>query len=81
MISTDHRMSCHSPPDPQEVLNAMRRYVNSFFGCRPCAEHFENMASEGLREVNTLSSAVLWLWSRHNRVNNRLAGRRQRDHL
>ncbi|XP_071343912.1 sulfhydryl oxidase 1 [Trachinotus anak] len=60
--------------DPQEVLSAMRNYVRSYFGCRLCAEHFENMARESLVEVSTLSSAVLWLWSRHNRVNNRLAG-------
>lgn len=63
-----------SSPDPQKVLRAMRSYVHSFFGCRPCAEHFENMASESMTDVNTLSSAVLWLWARHNRVNNRLAG-------
>ncbi|XP_060933570.1 sulfhydryl oxidase 1 [Limanda limanda] len=60
--------------DPQEVLTAMRNYVHSFFGCRPCAEHFENMASEGLAMMNTSSLAVLWLWAKHNRVNNRLAG-------
>ncbi|XP_044055233.1 sulfhydryl oxidase 1 [Siniperca chuatsi] len=65
--------------DPQEVLGAMRNYVRSFFGCRPCAEHFENMARESLVEVNTLSSAVLWLWSRHNLVNNRLAGALSED--
>lgn len=55
----------------------MRSYVHSFFGCRPCAEHFENMASEGLVEVNTYPAAVLWLWRRHNRVNNRIAGKSQ----
>ncbi|XP_053285722.1 sulfhydryl oxidase 1 [Pleuronectes platessa] len=60
--------------DPQEVLTAMRNYVHSFFGCRPCAEHFENMASEGLAMMNTSSLAVLWLWAKHNHVNNRLAG-------
>nr|XP_046247607.1 sulfhydryl oxidase 1 [Scatophagus argus] len=65
--------------DPLEVLSAMRSYVRSFFGCRPCAEHFENMAREGLDDVNTLSSAVLWLWKRHNRVNNRLAGALSED--
>ncbi|XP_075944041.1 sulfhydryl oxidase 1 [Anarhichas minor] len=65
--------------DPREVLSAMRSYVHSFFGCRACAEHFEIMASESLVEVNTLSSAVLWLWSRHNRVNNRLAGALSED--
>ncbi|XP_068447206.1 sulfhydryl oxidase 1 [Clinocottus analis] len=65
--------------DPQEVLSAMRSYVHSFFGCKSCAEHFEIMASESLVEVNTLSSAVLWLWSRHNQVNNRVAGALSED--
>ncbi|KAK9970911.1 hypothetical protein ABG768_026814 [Culter alburnus] len=60
--------------DPQEVLQAMRGYVSSFFGCRPCATHFESMAQESMDHVTSLSSAVLWLWIRHNRVNNRLAG-------
>ncbi|KAL1270177.1 hypothetical protein QQF64_032466, partial [Cirrhinus molitorella] len=60
--------------DPQEVLQAMRAYVSSFFGCRPCATHFEGMAQESMNHVTSLSAAVLWLWSRHNRVNNRLAG-------
>lgn len=64
------------PTDAKEVLSTMREYVRHFFGCRPCAEHFEEMAKESLNtEVNTLSAAVLWLWKRHNRVNNRLAGR------
>ncbi|XP_061594251.1 sulfhydryl oxidase 1 [Cololabis saira] len=67
--------------DPLEVLNAMRNYVRSFFGCTYCAEHFERMAAEGLMEVNSLSSAVLWLWSRHNRVNNRIAGALSEDPL
>ncbi|XP_067369850.1 sulfhydryl oxidase 1 [Channa argus] len=65
--------------DPKEVLSAMRNYIHSFFGCRYCAEHFENMARESVEEVNTVSSAVLWLWSRHNRVNNRLAGALSED--
>lgn len=60
--------------DPQEVLQAMRGYVSSFFGCRSCATHFESMAQESIDHVTSLSSAVLWLWIRHNRVNNRLAG-------
>ncbi|KAL3047897.1 hypothetical protein OYC64_021959 [Pagothenia borchgrevinki] len=65
--------------DPQEVLSAMRNYVQSFFGCRDCAEHFQTMATESLSEVNTFSAAVLWLWSRHNRVNNRVAGALSED--
>ncbi|XP_076841557.1 sulfhydryl oxidase 1 [Brachyhypopomus gauderio] len=65
--------------DPQEVLQAMRRYIGSFFGCRDCATHFERMAEESLKYVNTPSTAVLWLWSHHNRVNNRLAGAQSED--
>ncbi|XP_026201552.1 sulfhydryl oxidase 1 isoform X2 [Anabas testudineus] len=65
--------------DCKEVLSAMRSYVRSFFGCRECAEHFENMATEVVTEVSTLQSAVIWLWSRHNRVNNRLAGALSED--
>ncbi|XP_069378138.1 sulfhydryl oxidase 1 [Paralichthys olivaceus] len=65
--------------DPQEVLTAMRNYVSSFFGCRPCAEHFENMARESLMMVNTSVAAILWLWKHHNRVNNRLAGALSED--
>ncbi|XP_054645250.1 sulfhydryl oxidase 1 [Dunckerocampus dactyliophorus] len=65
--------------DPQEVLSAMRGYIRNFFGCRACAEHFENMAKESLTEVNTYSAAILWLWSRHNRVNNRIAGSLSED--
>ncbi|XP_053360887.1 sulfhydryl oxidase 1 [Clarias gariepinus] len=60
--------------DHQEVLQTMRQYVRSFFGCRPCAVHFENMAQESMKFVPSLNAAVLWLWSRHNRVNARLAG-------
>lgn len=65
--------------DPQEVLDAMRSYVHNFFGCRECAAHFENMAAETLEQVTSLSTAVLWLWSRHNVVNNRLAGALSED--
>lgn len=69
--------SCCFSLDAQEVLRGMTNYVSKFFGCRPCAEHFENMASESLAKVNTPLAAVLWLWSRHNFVNNRLAGKSQ----
>ncbi|KAJ8279655.1 hypothetical protein COCON_G00067210 [Conger conger] len=59
---------------PLQVLQALRAYVHSFFGCRACASHFETMAREDMNRVSGLSTAALWLWYRHNRVNNRLAG-------
>ncbi|XP_077390762.1 sulfhydryl oxidase 1 [Festucalex cinctus] len=65
--------------DPMEVLSAMTGYISNFFGCRPCAEHFKNMAAESLSQVNTFTDSILWLWSRHNRVNNRIAGALSED--
>lgn len=60
---------------PQVVLQIMRRYIHHFFGCQACAQHFEEMAKESMDSVKTLDEAVLWLWEKHNVVNNRLAGR------
>uniref|UniRef100_A0A8C8ZMN8 Sulfhydryl oxidase n=1 Tax=Prolemur simus TaxID=1328070 RepID=A0A8C8ZMN8_PROSS len=65
--------------DPQAVLQAVRRYVRTFFGCRECGEHFEEMATESLDSVKTLDQAVLWLWKKHNVVNGRLAGHLSED--
>lgn len=59
----------------QEVLQAIRTYVRFFFGCRDCAGHFEQMAAASMHRVESLNSAVLWLWSSHNKVNARLAGK------
>ncbi|XP_030317261.1 sulfhydryl oxidase 2 isoform X2 [Calypte anna] len=60
--------------NPQIVLQVMRRYIHHFFGCKACAQHFEEMAKESLDSVQTLDKAVLWLWEKHNVVNSRLAG-------
>ncbi|XP_037681169.1 LOW QUALITY PROTEIN: sulfhydryl oxidase 1 [Choloepus didactylus] len=65
--------------DPQEVLQAMRGYVRYFFGCRDCADHFEQMATASMHRVGSLDNAALWLWSSHNRVNARLAGAPSED--
>lgn len=53
----------------------MRNYVRYFFGCRDCADHFEQMAAASMHKVGSPSSAVLWLWTSHNRVNARLSGK------
>ncbi|XP_053102896.1 sulfhydryl oxidase 1 [Hemicordylus capensis] len=58
---------------PSEVLPTMRGYVRYFFGCRECADHFEAMVAESMNKVRDKDGAILWLWSRHNRVNLRLA--------
>uniref|UniRef100_A0A2I3H7M9 Sulfhydryl oxidase n=1 Tax=Nomascus leucogenys TaxID=61853 RepID=A0A2I3H7M9_NOMLE len=60
--------------DPQAVLQTMRRYIHTFFGCKECGEHFEEMAKESMDSVKTPDQAILWLWKKHNVVNGRLAG-------
>lgn len=60
--------------NPQIVLQVMRRYIQHFFGCKACAQHFEEMAKESMDSVKSLDQAVLWLWEKHNVVNSRLAG-------
>ncbi|CAI9607747.1 unnamed protein product [Staurois parvus] len=65
--------------DAQAVLKIMRRYIREFFGCRECAKHFEAMAKESVDAVKTAEEAVMWLWRKHNVVNNRLAGAPSED--
>ncbi|XP_055456459.1 sulfhydryl oxidase 2 [Psammomys obesus] len=65
--------------DPQAVLQTIRRYIHTFFGCKECGEHFEEMAKESMDSVKTPDQAVLWLWRKHNMVNSRLAGHLSED--
>ncbi|XP_038650922.1 sulfhydryl oxidase 1 isoform X1 [Scyliorhinus canicula] len=65
--------------DPREILYTLRQYVRHFFSCRECAIHFEAMAKESMDQVDSFNKAILWLWSRHNQVNNRLAGAQSED--
>lgn len=66
---------CAPPELPLEVLGTMRCYVKHFFGCQECAQHFEAMAAKSMDQVKGRDEAVLWLWSHHNEVNARLAGK------
>lgn len=57
-----------------QVLETIAGYVKHFFGCTDCSEHFMQMATTIKSNVSSLDDAVLWLWSAHNQVNQRLAG-------
>lgn len=57
-----------------QVLETIAGYVKHFFGCTDCSEHFLKMATTINSNVSSLDDAVLWLWSAHNQVNQRLAG-------
>ncbi|MGH0125188.1 UNVERIFIED_CONTAM: hypothetical protein FKN15_027581 [Acipenser sinensis] len=74
LLTVQAAHSTHTPvPDPLEVLQAMHGYIQHFFSCRECAAHFKSMAAETMSRVDSLPRSVLWLWSRHNIVNIRLA--------
>ncbi|KAK5871768.1 hypothetical protein PBY51_004629 [Eleginops maclovinus] len=63
------------------VLQVMRRYVRTFFGCEECGRHFERAAAASLEGVQNREQQVLWLWNQHNTVNDRLAGSLSDDPL
>ncbi|XP_065918965.1 sulfhydryl oxidase 1-like isoform X1 [Dysidea avara] len=57
----------------REALLIAKNYVENFFTCEKCREHFSEMARVVLYEAGDDVSAILWLWQAHNRVNKRLA--------
>uniref|UniRef100_H3CKK5 Sulfhydryl oxidase n=1 Tax=Tetraodon nigroviridis TaxID=99883 RepID=H3CKK5_TETNG len=63
------------------VLQVMRRYIRTFFGCQECGRHFEQAAAAGLDQVQNPDQQILWLWEQHNRVNSRLSGTLSDDPL
>ncbi|KAF7644476.1 hypothetical protein LDENG_00221370 [Lucifuga dentata] len=63
------------------VLQVMRRYIRTFFGCEQCGRHFERAAAAGLQHISSSSEQILWLWTQHNAVNRRLAGSLSDDPL
>eukprot|EP00795_Rhopilema_esculentum_P010242 gene10242-18931_t len=74
-----HTMTVHCGTKPKpdltglEILRRIRGFIDYFFGCRYCRNHFVAMASNLDNEVKSNDDAILWLWERHNRVNARLA--------
>ncbi|CAA6671400.1 unnamed protein product [Spirodela intermedia] len=47
-------------------------FIHSFFACEECRRHFYKMCSSVAAPPNTTRELALWLWSSHNRVNERL---------
>ncbi|XP_034727918.1 sulfhydryl oxidase 2 [Etheostoma cragini] len=63
------------------VLQVMRRYIRTFFGCEDCGRHFEQAATVSMKQVQNREDQILWLWNQHNMVNYRLAGSLSDDPL
>ncbi|XP_071328450.1 sulfhydryl oxidase 2 [Trachinotus anak] len=63
------------------VLQVMRQYIRTFFGCEECGRHFEQAAAVSMDRVESREQQILWLWNQHNMVNYRLAGSLSDDPL
>ena len=63
----------HDDHDGAWWLGVVEGYIQHFFQCADCAEHFlDELHGADAKEVRSKRDAVLWLWKTHNRVNARL---------
>ncbi|CAJ1977437.1 unnamed protein product [Sphenostylis stenocarpa] len=58
--------------ESQFTFNAICDFVHNFFICEECRQHFYKMCSSVSSPFNTARDFALWLWSSHNKVNERL---------
>lgn len=57
----------------QEWLTVIKEFVQFFFQCKDCAEHFlKELDGFEAKLIISKRDAVLWLWKTHNKVNKRL---------
>ena len=74
---------------PDKAGEAIREYMNSFFGCRECREHFVNKyddcsfrrcerltANDKSASADDWKQLALWMWEVHNDVSVRVSGKR-----
>ncbi|KAE9618710.1 hypothetical protein Lal_00047897 [Lupinus albus] len=59
--------------ESQFAFNATCHFVRSFFICEECRQHFYKMCSSVSSTFNKARDYALWLWSTHNKVNERLS--------
>lgn len=74
-VSVCPRVCAGLEKEAAPVLQVMRRYIRTFFGCAECGRHFEQAAASSMDQVENKEDQILWLWDQHNRVNARLAGK------
>ncbi|KAG6545684.1 hypothetical protein Mapa_012869 [Marchantia paleacea] len=55
------------------AMRTIRGFVENFFLCDDCREHFMKMSASAADTVTTRRTLALWLWRAHNEVNKRLA--------
>ncbi|XP_071947552.1 sulfhydryl oxidase 2-like [Antedon mediterranea] len=63
----------------QEVLQAMKGYIQEFFTCKECVKNFAKESKLMSSTVTSYDTAILYLWKIHNSVNLRLKGDMSED--
>ncbi|GAB4828799.1 Sulfhydryl oxidase 1, variant 2 [Ancistrocladus abbreviatus] len=58
--------------ESQIAFTTICDFVRNFFVCEECRQHFYDMCSSVATPFNTTQDFALWLWSAHNKVNERL---------
>ncbi|KAF9677400.1 hypothetical protein SADUNF_Sadunf08G0103600 [Salix dunnii] len=58
--------------ESQFAFTAVCDFIYNFFMCEECRQHFYQMCSSVTAPFNTSREFALWLWSTHNKVNERL---------
>jgi len=61
----------------RSVMLTMKDYIQYFFGCSHCSNHFVDMAEDEqnpIDAIETSDQSIMWLWQAHNKVNRRVAG-------
>ncbi|XP_043696406.1 sulfhydryl oxidase 2 isoform X3 [Telopea speciosissima] len=54
------------------AFTAICDFIHNFFICQDCRQHFYQMCSSVSSPFNKTHDLALWLWSTHNKVNERL---------
>ena len=67
------------PYGSREALKISADFVQNFFTCISCREHFTAMAANLEGHIKNDVDGVLWLWCAHNAVNRRLSGDTSED--
>ncbi|KAF8095098.1 hypothetical protein N665_0341s0023 [Sinapis alba] len=65
--------------ESQFAFTAICDFINNFFMCDECRRHFHDMCLSVKTPFKKARDIVLWLWSTHNKVNERL--KRDEDSL
>ncbi|KAI4313834.1 hypothetical protein L6164_026783 [Bauhinia variegata] len=58
--------------ESQFTFNAICDYIHNFFICEECRQHFYHICTSVSTPFNKARDFALWLWSAHNKFNERL---------